>query len=124
MKLRQPLAVVFCLVVSFSVLAQTMVFHGKVIEVVDGSTVVVQTRTNNKFVVKCKAATSPQPQEAFAEYSRQRLASLVLGQNVTVEYAKPDESGQIVGTIFLNDEDVCLDQIRGGAARFNRAGQS
>lgn len=123
MKLHRPLAVVFCLIVSFSVVAQTMVFQGKVIEVLDGSTVVVQTQTKSQFVVKCQAVTTPQPEESFAEVSRQRLSSLVLGQTVSVEYRKPSESGRIVGTIFLNGQDVCLDQIQGGVASFDRESQ-
>lgn len=120
MKFHRPLAAaVVSLVVCVSTLAQNMVFQAKVIDVIDGSTVVVETQSKTKFVVKCQAITVPQNAEPYADYSRQKLSNVVLRKIVTVEYTGRDEYGHLLGTLFLNEEDVCLDQIAVGLARFD-----
>ena len=122
MKLHRSLAtVIVCLIICISVAAQNTIFYGKVIDVLDGSTIVVETKTKAKFVVKCQATDSPQ-EGSLAEQSRQRLSDLVLSQTVSVEYAKADEQGRIIGTIFLNGDNVCLDQLRSGLLSFNQEG--
>lgn len=118
MKLTRPLAgAIVSILVCVSVLAQKMMFQGRVIEVVDGGTVVVETQSKAQFVVKCQALTVPHQTEPFADGSKQRLSNLVLRQMVDVEYTKRSESGDLLGTIFLNGKDVCLNQVAGGLAR-------
>lgn len=120
MKFNRPLAAaVVSLVVCISALAQKMVFQAKVIDVIDGSTVIVETHSRTKFVVKCQATTVPQLPEPYADYSKQRLSDLVLKQVVAVEYSERNEYGHLLGTVFLNGEDVCLDQIVSGLAWFD-----
>ena len=120
MKFDRPLATaIISLVVCVSALGQQMVFQAKVIDVIDGSTVIVETHSKTKFVVKCQATTVPQRPESYADYSRQRLSDLVLKQLVAVEYSERNKDGHLLGTIFLNGEDVCLDQIAAGLAWFD-----
>ena len=38
------------------------------------------------------------------------------GKQVTVEYQKKDKYGRTVGTVFVNNIDVCLEQIKRGMA--------
>jgi endonuclease YncB( thermonuclease family) len=112
MKFNRPFAAaVVSLIVCVSALAQKMVFPAKVIDVIDGSTVVVETQSKTKFVVKCQATTVPQHAGPYADYSRQRLSNLVLRQMVTVEYIERNAYGQLLGTIYVNEEDVCRDQL-------------
>jgi endonuclease YncB( thermonuclease family) len=120
MKFDRPLATaVISLIVCVSALGQQMVFQAKVIDVIDGSTVIVETHSKTKFVVKCQATTVPQRPESYADYSRQRLSDLVLKQLVAVEYSERNEDGHLLGTVFLNGEDVCLAQIAVGLAWFD-----
>ena len=120
MKFNRPLAAaVVSLVVCVSALAQKMVFQARVIDVIDGSTVVVETQSKTNFVVKCQATSVPQPAEPYADYSRQRLSDLVRRQMVSVEYIGRNADGQLLGTIYLNEEDVCRDQIAVGLAWFD-----
>lgn len=120
MKFNQPLAAsVISLVICVSALAQKMVFQAKVIDVIDGSTVVVESQSKTKFVVKCQATAVPQLTEPYADASRQRLSNIVLKQIVAVEYIDRNKHGQLIGTIFLNGDDVCLNQIAAGLARFD-----
>ncbi|HET6979304.1 MAG TPA: thermonuclease family protein [Pyrinomonadaceae bacterium] len=120
MKLNRPLAAaIVSLTVSVSTFAQKLVFQAKVIDVIDGSTVAVETQNDARFVVKCQATPVPQPPDPYADHSKQRFSSLLLGKTVAVEYSARNEYGHLLGTIFLNGEDVCLDQIAAGLARFD-----
>lgn len=120
MMFYRPVAtVVISLVVCVSAFAQKIVFQAKVTAVWDGATAVVETQSQTKFVVKCQATTAPQHGESYGESSRQRLSQLVLSKTVTVEYTERNDYGHILGTIYLNGEDVCLDQIRAGLASFD-----
>ena len=119
MKVYRPLAVaVVSLVVCVSTFAQKIVFQAKVTDVQDGSIVVVETQSKTNFVVKCQATTAPKG-EPYGQYSRQRLESLALGKMVTVEYTERNQYGQLLGTIFLDGDDLCLNQISVGLARFD-----
>ncbi len=120
MKPYRPLAAaVVSLIVCISAFAQKIVFQARVIDVVDGSTVIVETQAKTKFEVKCQATTVPKDGEPYADYARQRLSNIVLRQMVTVEYTERNEYGHILGTISLNGEDICLDQIAVGLASFD-----
>ena len=100
MKFHRPLAAaVVSLVVCVSTLAQNMVFQAKVVDVIDGSTVVVETQSKTKFVVKCQAITVPRHAEPYADYSKQRLSNVVLRKIVAVEYTGRDEYGHLLGTV-------------------------
>lgn len=120
MKSYRPIAAaIVSLVVCVSAFAQKIVFQAKVIDVVDGSTVIVESQSKTKFVVKCQAVAVPKHGTPYADSSRQRLSSIVLRQMVGVEYTERNEYGHILGTIFLNDKDICLDQIAVGLAWFD-----
>jgi endonuclease YncB( thermonuclease family) len=120
MKLNRSLAAaVVSLIVCVSALAQKMVFQARVIDVIDGSTVVVESQSKTNFVVKCQATRVPQLAEPYADYSRQRLSDLVRRQMVTVEYTGRNAYGQLLGTIYVNEEDICRDQIAVGLAWFD-----
>lgn len=117
MKLLRPLAtVLLSLMICVSILAQNLTFQGRVIEVIDGTTVVVQTQSKSLFKIRCLGAVAPDKQQSFGSESQRRLSSLVFGELVTVTSNKHDENGNLLGTIRLNNEDVCLDQLRSGLA--------
>lgn len=120
MKLHRPIAtVLLSLMICVSILAQNMTFQGRVIEVIDGTTVVVQTQSKSLFKIKCLGAEAPDTQQSFGSESRSRLSSLVLGDLVTLTFIKRDENGILLGTIRLADQNVCLDQLRSGLAWLN-----
>ncbi len=48
--------------------------------------------------------------------SRKHLASIVAGQQVTVEYQKRDRYGRILGKVLVDGIDACLEQVKAGFA--------
>lgn len=114
---RTPLSVLLlALFVSASVLAQTLLFQGRVVSVTNGDTVTVLTQSNTEFQVRCRGINAPKGTEPFATSSRQRLTDLLLDEAVTVRDVRRDINEGLVGTIFSNGRDVCLDQVRAGMA--------
>lgn len=117
MKLQRPLAtVVVSLTICLSVIAQNTTFQGRVIDVVDGTTLIVETQSKTKFHVRCLAAIAPDKQQSFGSESQARLSSLVLNESVTVTTSKRDDNGSLLGTIRLNNHDICLEQVSAGLA--------
>jgi len=55
---------------------------------------------------------APERKQAYGLVSRRHLASLVAGQQVTVEYQKRDRYGRIVGKVLLDGIDVYLEQVK------------
>jgi len=120
MQLKRSLSTVLSsLLLSLTIAAQTIVFEGKVVRVIDGTTVVVVTQNKTEFQVKCHGSIAPESQEKLGPQSQQHLSDLLLGQKVSVEYLRRDDSGQLIGTIRLNGTDMCLEQIAEGLAWHN-----
>ena len=75
MKFQRPLATaVLSLTICMSVVAQNTVFQARVIQVVDGTTVVVETKSQSQFHVRC-LGTAPPAQETFSAAAKQRLSA-------------------------------------------------
>lgn len=120
MKFQRPLATaVLSLTICMSVVAQNTVFQARVIQIVDGTTVVVETKSQSQFHVGCLGAAAPAAQEPFGAASKQRLSAVLLGETVTIEYTNRNEDGELLGSIRLKDQNVCLDQVRSGLAQLD-----
>jgi endonuclease YncB( thermonuclease family) len=120
MKKRLSLSTLLLTVcVSATVFAQSVIFQGRVVNVVDGDTVTVLTQSNTEFQVRCRAINAPKNVDDFASESKQRLTELLLDEPVTVRDIRREANGTIAGTIIWNGLDVCLDQVRAGLARYD-----
>ncbi|HKS09985.1 MAG TPA: thermonuclease family protein [Pyrinomonadaceae bacterium] len=118
MKFQRPLATAaLSLAICMSVVAQNTVFEARVIQIVDGTTVVVETKSQSQFHVRCLGAAAPPAQATLSATSKQRLSAVLLGETVTIEYNNRNEDGTLLGSIRLKDQNVCLDQVRSGLAR-------
>ena len=90
-------------------------FGGKVVEVVDGKTAVVQVPTGGKVTVVLQFIEIPEPQQPLYQTVKEHLENLILGKNVEflpirVLYAAS------VGKIFLDGTDISQQMLRDGAA--------
>ena len=102
-----------------SVFSQTLVFSGRVVNVSNGDTLTVLTKSNSEFQVRCQGVDAPKGQQDFAAESRQRLSDLLLDEAVTFRYDKRDPDGTLVGTILLDGRNICLEQIKLGMASYD-----
>jgi endonuclease YncB( thermonuclease family) len=118
--LSKAAVLLLILLVSVSVVAQTVVFQGRVVNVTNGDTITVLAPSNTEFLVRCRGIDAPKGKEDFASHSKQRLTDLLLDEPVTVRYAQKSDNGELVGTIEWNERDICLDQVRAGMASYDR----
>ena len=90
--------------------------QGKVVSVADGDTVTVLDATNTQYKIRLQGIDAPEKAQAFGNKSKQSLHELVHSKQVTVDYQKKDKYGRVVGKILLNNNDVCLEQLKRGMA--------
>lgn len=99
-----------------STAALTKEIVGKVVSVADGDTVTVLDATNVQHRIRLTGIDAPESSQAFGTRSRQHLADLVFGKQVTVQYEKNDRYGRTLGKVIAEGRDVCLEQLRAGLA--------
>ncbi len=74
------------------------------------------TPTIKKHKIRLAGIDAPERKQAYGLASRKHLASIVAGKQITVEYQKRDRYGRILGKVWINDVDACLEQIKAGFA--------
>ena len=90
---------------------------GAVSSVHDGDTLTVNGQS-----IRLDSIDAPERDQAYGVNSRQFLAALTLGQQVTITYAKTDLYGRVVGTVFKPDcRNVNLLAVASGAAWYFEA---
>ncbi len=97
---------------------------GRVVKITDGDTLYVLDANYKEHKIRLAGIDAPERKQAYGLASRKHLASLVAGQQVTVEYQKRDRYGRIVGKVLLvvvfhtsgDGIDACLEQVKAGLA--------
>ena len=92
------------------------VIHGRVIKVVDGDTFDLLTNAGKSERIRMSAIDAPEKRQDFGMVSRRFLAQQIEGKTVKVIWGKRDRNGRILGTVFLNQQEVNYLMIRMGMA--------
>ena len=92
------------------------VLTGRVVKVSDGDTITLLDAANAQSKIRLNGIDAPEKSQAFGEASRQNLARYIAGKSVRVEWKKRDRYGRILGTVFVDDLDVNLQQLKDGFA--------
>lgn len=93
---------------------------GKVVAIADGDTVTVLDRNNRQHRIRLAGIDAPERKQPYYQASRQHLAKLAFGRQVTVDWSKTDRYKRIVGNVNVAGEDVGLLQVRAGYAWWYR----
>ncbi len=99
-----------------AVAAQPSTLRGKVVGIADGDTLTVLDARNTQHRIRLSGIDAPESRQAFGTRSRQHLADLVFGKQVTVEYEKQDRYGRTLGKVLVDGRDANLEQITAGFA--------
>ncbi len=102
--------------VFLSLAASADLLTGKVVKVVDGDTLYILDANYKEHKIRLAGVDAPERKQAYGLASRKHLLSIVAGKQVTVEYQKRDRYGRIVGKIWVNGIDACLEQVKAGFA--------
>ncbi len=108
--------IVLCFLVFLSLTAFANTLTGKVVKITDGDTLYVLHANYKDHTIRLAGIDAPERKQAYRLASRKHLASIVAGQQVTIEYKKRDRYGRIVGKVLLDGIDVSLEQVKAGLA--------
>jgi len=103
------------LVLSCSAFAQRD-FAGKVVEVVDGKTVVIELTGGGKMTAGLQYIEVPEPEQALSGVVRDHLGQLVIGKVVVFRGKAISTNTLIVGELRSGDVDISQQMLRDGAA--------
>jgi endonuclease YncB( thermonuclease family) len=92
-------------------------FANRVIEVLDGDTVDVQTTGGQPpRRVRLAAIDAPEKGQRFGIRAKEQLVKLVGGRIVVVDWYRRDRHGRLVGKLVLDGQDMNLAMVSGGYA--------
>mgnify|MGYP003484647385 FL=1 len=113
--MRKCLQIVFYILL-FYTYANSLELIGKVIKVSDGDTVTILTEDKVSHKIRLNDIDAPEKKQPFGNKSRDNLASYIAGEIITVKYKSKDKYGRILGTIYFENLDINLQQIKNGYA--------
>ena len=96
-------------------LAEEDIHYGKVIGVMDGDTIkILKQRTTVK--VRLAEIDAPESRQAFGTQAKQTLSSMVFGKEVQIVQRDQDRYGRLVGTVYVDGQNVNAEMVRRGMA--------
>lgn len=89
---------------------------GKVVSVADGDTVTLLTEANEQVKVRLEAIDAPEKKQAFGTKSREALATIVAGKQVTVDVTGRDRYRRTLGWMILDGKNINRRMVAAGWA--------
>jgi len=89
---------------------------GKVVKIADGDTITILDAQNVQHKIRLQGIDAPEHRQDFGQVSREHLANLVFGKYVRIEFEKADRYGRLVGKVWADGNDECLEQLKAGLA--------
>ena len=89
---------------------------GKVVKVSDGDTVTILASDKTQHKIRLNDIDAPEKKQAFGNKAKDNLSKYIAGKTVTVEYQKKDKYKRVLGTIYYNNTDINLQQVKDGYA--------
>jgi endonuclease YncB( thermonuclease family) len=89
---------------------------GTVVKIADGDTITILDSQNVQHKIRLQGIDAPERRQDFGTVSREHLGSLVFGKLVRIEYEKTDGHGRLVGKVWVDGNDECLEQLKAGLA--------
>lgn len=106
-----------CLLLAFSSASSAAeTLSGRVARVESGDAVYLIDAAGHHHVVRLAGIDAPERGQPFGDQSRQRLAALVGGRDVTVLWYKRDSGGRLIGKVWIDGLDVSFEMVRSGMA--------
>lgn len=89
---------------------------GRVVKVADGDTLTLLTADKKQHKVRLNQIDAPESNQPWGKRSKDALIAMVANKNITVKVSGKDRYGRVLGTPFLNNIDICKEQIKRGNA--------
>ncbi len=109
------------------------VLHGRVVGVTDGDGITVLDSKNRQYEIRMFAIDAPETSchikkpstaddlcieksQPYGKAAKRNLSYLVYGKNVRVVLGQGSSYNRLVGTVYVGDQDINLQQVRDGFA--------
>ncbi|NJM53279.1 MAG: hypothetical protein HC846_07715 [Blastocatellia bacterium] len=116
MKFFRTLLIAGLLVFSFQTAFSQKKLDGKVVEIIDGKTVVIEvSTTKNRFTAELEYIEIPEPEQQLSQTIKEHLQKLLLGKNVEF-VARVLLEKKLIGKLYVGEIDVSQQLLRDGAA--------
>ncbi len=112
---KLALALIFTFLFSTLNFAQVNTYQGRVVEIVDGRTVVVEPQRGVKITLELQHIEVPEPEQKLHQVVKDHLKKLLLNQVVEFKPRGFSET-KTVGRVVLNGVDISQQMVRDGAA--------
>lgn len=100
----------------FAALASAQEVTGKVVGIHDGDTLTLLTVDRKQIKVRLAEIDTPEKAQPYGQKSRQALAAMVFGKQVTLDTQATDRYGRTVAKVTMGTQDVNRELVRQGAA--------
>ena len=88
---------------------------GKIVSITDGDTAKILVG-KEQVTIRLEGIDAPESKQSFGNKSKEALATMIFGKNVTVKKTGKDRYGRSLGFIFVDDLDVNAQMIEDGWA--------
>jgi endonuclease YncB( thermonuclease family) len=88
--------------------------NGRVVQVVDGDTCVVEDRTGHRHNVNLYGVDAPENGQPYWTHARDSLSRKIYNKEVRFEPVQTDAEGRTCGSIYVGDHHINVDQVREG----------
>lgn len=102
--------------VSKEIAENLRLIEGRVVTVIDGDTIAVQTADRSLRDVRLQGIDAPDEKQDHFKKSRKNLVELLLDKDVNVVVHKKDQKGIYIGSVYLGGRDIGLLQVEWGMA--------
>lgn len=111
----------FLVIVGLIFLLKTFVsthLQGKVIDVIDGDTIILLDRANQQHTIRLFGIDAPETstQQPFGEESKEFLASMIMDKEVKIIIKDTDKYHRIIGIVKFDGKDINKIMVEKGFA--------
>lgn len=111
----------FLLFTSYGASAETLT--GRIVAIADGDTATLLDASKQQHKIRLSGIDAPERRQAFGTVSREHLAGLVFGKEVTADCPKTDRYRRLICTVEVGGIDANLAQVAAGMAWHYKAYQ-
>jgi endonuclease YncB( thermonuclease family) len=90
--------------------------NGKVISVVDGNTIEVETDKNEQYIIVLAGIDSPELTQEYGEKAKKYLQRMVLEETVVIEFHGKDRKGNHMAIVMKKEIDIRIELLKEGLA--------
>lgn len=104
------------LLLATSGLSHADVLSGQVVSVSDGDTITLLDANKTQHKIRLAGIDAPEKAQAFGQASKKSLSDLIFNKQVNVYWEKKDRYQRVLGKVTLEEQDICLEQVKRGMA--------